>query len=241
MTTKTLISHFYNEEYLLPWWLNHHKKIFDKAVLIDYNSTDQSVEIIKDICPHWEVVKSRNEFFGARDIDSEVEDIEKSISGWKMCLNTTEFLVGDFSILQSEKDIHTIPCIVMVDNEPNVLPSLESRLIDQKMYGIHYKEGAFPIRRARAIHKKDSIVYPLGRHFESYDTEKLLVLWYGWSPLNEFVIRRKMQIQNRMPENDKRSGLGTSHLLDRETLNSYYNTYMSMSRDLTDDLKLFKM
>lgn len=47
----TVISHFYNEEYLLPWWLNHHKNIFDNGILINYGSTDKSVEIIKSICP----------------------------------------------------------------------------------------------------------------------------------------------------------------------------------------------
>ena len=26
---KTIISNVWNEEYLLPWWLNHHKDLFD--------------------------------------------------------------------------------------------------------------------------------------------------------------------------------------------------------------------
>ena len=72
---NTIISHFYNEEYLLPWWLNHHKDMFDHGIMIDYDSTDNSVEIIKSICPKWTIVKSRNRFFQAKDIDSEVEDI----------------------------------------------------------------------------------------------------------------------------------------------------------------------
>ena len=60
---KTVLTHFYNEEYLLPWWLDHHKKYFDHGILIDYASTDKSVEIIKEICPTWTEVKSKNEFF----------------------------------------------------------------------------------------------------------------------------------------------------------------------------------
>jgi len=35
-----LFSHIYNEEYLLPFWLKHHKKIFDHGVIIDNFSTD---------------------------------------------------------------------------------------------------------------------------------------------------------------------------------------------------------
>ena len=49
MNNLTIISHFYNEEYLLPFWLNHHKKYFTNAIMIDYDSTDNSVDIIKKI------------------------------------------------------------------------------------------------------------------------------------------------------------------------------------------------
>ena len=46
---KTCLIHIYNEEYLLPFWLNHHKDIFDDIIIIDYNSTDKSLEICKEI------------------------------------------------------------------------------------------------------------------------------------------------------------------------------------------------
>ena len=89
---KTVISHFYNEEHLLPWWLNHHKQIFDHGIMIDYHSTDRSMEIIREICPDWELRYTRNKYFDSTPIDQEVMDIEKKLEGWRMCLNTTEFL-----------------------------------------------------------------------------------------------------------------------------------------------------
>ena len=42
-----LISHFYNEAVLLPYWIQHHAPLFDSAILIDYNSTDASRMIIQ--------------------------------------------------------------------------------------------------------------------------------------------------------------------------------------------------
>ena len=69
---KTVLSHIYNEEYLLPLWLNHHKKHFDHGIIIDYNSTDHSVEIIREICPTWEVHTSKNRDFDARLCDAEI-------------------------------------------------------------------------------------------------------------------------------------------------------------------------
>ena len=41
---KIIFSHFYNEEFLLPFWLQHHKKIFDHGVLFDYDSSELSSE-----------------------------------------------------------------------------------------------------------------------------------------------------------------------------------------------------
>jgi hypothetical protein len=45
--------------------------------------------------PTWEIRPSRNEFFHSVSIDKEVMDIETEFTGWKMCLNVTEFLMID--------------------------------------------------------------------------------------------------------------------------------------------------
>ena len=42
-----MINHFYNEEFLMPHFIRSHAHHFDKVIMIDYNSTDSSVEIIK--------------------------------------------------------------------------------------------------------------------------------------------------------------------------------------------------
>ncbi|MCA3390648.1 MAG: glycosyltransferase family 2 protein, partial [Roseomonas sp.] len=39
---RSVICHFFNEAYLLPWWLKHHVPIFDHGVMIDHGSTDGS-------------------------------------------------------------------------------------------------------------------------------------------------------------------------------------------------------
>jgi len=243
----TVISHFFNEEYLLPWWLEHHKNMFDHGIMIDYNSTDRSVEIIKRICPTWEIIRSRNQFFGAREIDSEVMDIEKLLSGWRIALNTTEFLIGDLSIINKPRSSFNygyvgeeviygigIPVSVMVDLD-NVEPVYDVPLVSQKTDGIHYAEGGFDYRKGRLLHNKPGLMYPVGRHYK-YTTEDLMILWYGWSPYNQRLIDRKLQIQDRMPLSDKQSGLGTSHLRTQDELNAEYETFKKQSRSLTKDI-----
>lgn len=94
----TLISHIYNEEYLLPFWLNYHKNIFDYGIIINYDSTDKSLAIIKEICPEWSIINSRNKYYIPHEVDNEVMDIEKKIDGYKICLNVTEYLFCDGNI-----------------------------------------------------------------------------------------------------------------------------------------------
>src|SRR3989338_10342568 len=80
-TETLLISHFYNEEFLLPYWISHHAPLFDHVVLIDYHSSDNSLNIIRKYAPsHWKVVTTKNKYFEALSFDQEVRDIEKTFS-----------------------------------------------------------------------------------------------------------------------------------------------------------------
>lgn len=236
---KTLTAVFYNEEYLLPWWLEHHKRIFDHGILINYASTDRSVDIIKDICPKWEVIDSRNgAVFDAKKVDEEVQDIEENIDGWKLCLNLTEFLVGDYSLFNNWRDKRiTMPCTVMVDNDPSNLPTYDKSLIEQKHHGIYYSQGGSKLRRGRTAHCNRFENYPLGRHYDDWTTDKLQILWYGWSPFNDYTIKRKLQIQTRIPESDKARGYGGEHITTHDKLTSdWQNKFIPQSRDLSVEL-----
>ena len=254
--TKTIISAIRNEEYLLPWWLNHHKKMFDHGIIINCDCTDNSISLVKEICPTWEIIDSRYNYLAADENDIEVHAIESSVHGWRIFLNTTEFLIGDISCLEEENfqanyiDMNTtgapvttgcgIPTMVMVDNEPEKLPTLDKPLFEQKFHGIHYKEGAFPIRQARIIHKQNGYRYGLGRHYRGYNTNRLLLLWYGWSPYNEELKKRKLAIQKRIPKTDFMRGLCLEHKVTREELDDIYlNKFLPMARDLSEDLKPF--
>lgn len=205
---KTIISHFYNEEYLLPWWLNHHKRFFDHGILIDYHSTDKSCDIIKEICPNWSIVKTNNKYFDSKTIDIEVTNIEKRIDGWRMCLNTTEFLVGDYSILDNLIDNRyrlMIGNYIFVDNI-NTYFSYDKPLYDQIKYGYHQNPmiGCNNLHRGdrslRSIHNY-KIRYPNrgGRHFSGREsTQNLIIFYYGYLLNIDQMIKRKLQIQNKM-------------------------------------------
>lgn len=217
---KTVISHFYNEEYLLPWWLSHHKKYFDHGIMIDYHSTDRSREIIREICPDWEIRTSRNPDFDAINCDAEVRDIELSITGWKSALNTTEFLIGNYQRLNDVPDQQlVVGSFVMVDHaeqEPVAQVTHDRLLWEQRTWGYTWDWAhthGVGHRWGRSIHNTPTVTYPVqaGRHLFDINCTDLVILWYGYSPDTPEMWQRKMQIGQRTSQRDAQLGMGVHH------------------------------
>lgn len=223
--------------------------MFDNGVLIDYHSTDRSVEICREIAPHWEVVTSRNSFFSAAECDQEVMEIESRFADcWKMVLNTTEFLcTPDFQYFlreleKSKEKAFSIRGTVVVD-PPNVYPSeyplLDQPLALQRYFGYFEDEHPRPgrlLERSRFLHSHTHGAYDIGRHRMGHPCYKhpdgALVLWFGFSPWNDQTIARKLQIQSKIPDSDKKKGLGVQHLVDTSGLEILYHQEVEKSEDL---------
>ncbi len=242
----TVVCHFYNEEYLLPFWLNHHKEIFSHGIMINYQSTDNSVDIIRSIVPDWEIVDSRNKEFDSKLCDIEVMDIEKKIKGWKIALNVTEFLSCDlYSLLNSVTDdiqSITITCYPMVESyehESQKEITYEKPLIQQRTFGIKNNS-----RSTRTIHRAPCGNYCQGRHYNRVSLAQIsepsdaVILWYGYSPFNNSVIKRKLQIQTRMSLSDKINNMGKEHLVTKSTLISNYVAQQNYLVDFSQDEEL---
>jgi len=246
---KTVITHFYNEEYLLPWWLNHHKKYFDHGIMIDYNSTDRSVEIIKEICPTWEIHTTKNQYFYPPDIEPEILEYEKNIQGWRVVLNTTEFLFGNFDMLKNinEEKLILLGSHVMVDSLEKEYTEVKDSLFKDRCHGIHKDNGHIRYWRAMSNYLIDypTITGP-GRHWGAEWTERTMgisteyaiknqsndffILWYGYSPWNENLIKRKMQIQTKNHPNGTWAG---DHDKNRDQFVSIFKQYQSMIENLS--------
>ena len=223
MSSKTtLITHIFNEEYLLPFWLNHHKDMFDDIIIIDYNSTDKSIEICKSICPDCKILKTMNEYFGAEEIDAEVMSIEEGVEGIKMVLNTTEFLFCETSV----KDVfidNVNPMSYAIDtvspysvNTYNIttLHDLFKNMFNDDV--VYHRDRLF-----RQLHNFPNGNYHIGRHNTynvSTSTDKVHLVWFGYYPMNKKILERKLQIQKNIPQKDKDRHLGHHHFVDREQL-----------------------
>jgi len=231
---KTLVSHFYNEAWLLPHWLKHHREIFDHGIMIDYRSTDRSCEIIRELCPTWEIRLTRNADFSASSVDSEVAEIERTIEGWRTTLNTTEFLIGNYDHLNDDPNPRQIfvEQYMFVDmerrDEPYYLTS-DLPLYKQRWHGYgpekwdHTKTQAYGsvTRPARSVHNH-AIDYnadggTLGRHFwnQKATYPDLAIFYYGYASLEEGSIKRKMQIQTQIPSGGTNHHFNLDQLMDR--------------------------
>ncbi|SFT17127.1 Glycosyl transferase family 2 [Sulfitobacter marinus] len=252
---KLIISHFFNEEYLLPWWLKHHRVLFDHGVLIDYHSTDRSIEICRELVPNWEIISSENKNFSALACDFEVMKHEDRFPGaWKIALNTTEFLVGkhlDKIIERAETGNYlgaSIPGTAMVDDNPEVTLDLNVPLVAQKFHGFWESEFPlervnfpwyFPRARTRLLHRHRFGAYTPGRHSSmltplmDISKKELGIWWYGYSPWTAEFVARKAQIQTKMDPLDKEVGRGLQHLANDQEQQMRRKVLLDYAHDLT--------
>jgi hypothetical protein len=252
---KIVISHIRNEEYLLQWWLPHHFKMFDHGVIIDYHSTDNSLELVKKLAPGWTILTSRNSNFSVRDVDAEVSEIEESLfkqfpDAWITVLNTTEFLIGNLNILdeyRGKKQV-LVATTIMIDHysQIGIEPDPNLPLIDQRTYGLEWStnpEILWVVRGCRSFNSapidylKDR---DPGRLYLGEHDLRLSILWYGLSPYTELGIKRKLAIKEQIIDEDKKNNYGYQHLFDRKKLNELLFFYQDKIKDLSNIIGYIK-
>ena len=230
----TLLTNVFNEEYLLPFWLHHHKNMFDDIIIIDYRSTDKSVEICKNICPDCIIMTSRNPCFDAEEVDKEFMDIESSIEGIKVVLNTTEFLfcykpLREIFAAFTKPISLKIKCEVPYSTDDQNHIHNHYELLYNFIKDVRFQWGE---DRSRYIHTYQHGDYTVGRHTTNHenvmDTEDMHLVWLGFYPMNEHLLNRKLQIKHNIPQKDVEIGFGVQHMLQREEiLNlSYFKAMM---------------
>ena len=193
---------------MLPFWLAHHKTIFDHGIIIDYRSTDQSVAIVKSICPEWTIQTSRNERFEAAAVDLEVMEIERSLTGIKMALNVTEFLFVQRPLATYFDSIESRVCFRLEALTPisSAVRDSEPLSVEELFAGI---EKVVPGQRMghRFIHNYLDGQYTVGRHTSGLESRQMpdaTLLWFGFYPWTDRIIQRKLQIGTQIPASDVR-------------------------------------
>jgi hypothetical protein len=209
--------------------------MFDHGVMINNGSTDRSLEIVRELAPHWDVIDSNLTGLDALMLDFLVQQQEHKLRGWKICLNVSEFLVGELKseISIAEKNniraLETTP-VIMFDPTIGVELDPQIPLVDQKPYGfndsaiydfimrdqkirklVHYlmgKRNSYK-RRARLLHDHEIGGYSIGRHnwhHNSTKTNGLKILWFGYSPNTSKFQKRKLSFSKTLLSNELKLG-----------------------------------
>ena len=240
-----LISHFYNEDALLTQWIRHHAPLFNCAVLIDYNSTDKSRDIIRREAPDsWNLVYSHNREFGAVSIDQEVSGYENSFDNnhWRLALTTTEFLFATglrrkenkiFDELGEAKAIR-IPSLTSIDREDSPKNNLSTSLLKQKNL-VYFQNGSSVLTNEEEHYVNNHYnrfmhcvrdfrnPYLIGRHDFRHASvpRNMHIIKYVYGPFPDFF-SRKLQIKTRIPESDKQYNFGHQHMIEFDQLDADY-------------------
>lgn len=231
------VCHIFSEEMILPWFIKHHKPLFDEMTIIDHDSNDHSIAIIRALAPEWRIVKSKIGSFDAYKNDLEVMEWEKELkTDWKLTVNISEFLwkhdIKDY-LANCKSQAIGVRSIIMVDDKERPLDYTEP-IYKHRYHGhMDYKSQ----RRWRFIHNQPSGKYQTGRHgtnlSATYDPE-LFLLYFSLSPWPQ-CLKRKLQIQTRIPESDKASGLGFEHITTESKLRQLYEN--EEKNNLLNELK----
>ena len=254
---NTVLTHFYNEEYMLPWWIDHHKKLFDNGIMINYHSTDRSLEICKELCPkHWKIVNTVNDDFSADYVDLEIKYYENSVEGFKLTLTTTEFLfapspLNDLNKYFLQRNVEYLKTwgVCMVDIDPENIPTHDMPLFAQKYHGmikdyvgpsfdphLDYYKGLY----GRYYHNQPFGKYGSGRHtvhsMNQAGVSNVFTLKYKYSPWNDTTIKRVQQFKNKIPQNDLNSNKGLPHMQSEDEHTNVYNHFLSTAYDLKQDV-----
>jgi hypothetical protein len=242
----TVLTNIYNEEYMLPCWLEYHKNIFDHGIVIDWDSTDRSCEIIKRICPRWEIRRTNNLVNGIPHwetiaADKEIMEIEKTVSGYKIFLNVTEWLITNKPIKQildfnSKNKCYPLHVLTPIRAIENYTPP------DAKHFIACFRGKLIPViqkRFFRYIFNRSCGEYKVGRHFTNVPTDLdsidwknykplhngMYIVWCGFFPYTNEMWNRKLSVKNYMNKDFELSrGTCFQHFWEIEEMKQdYYN------------------
>lgn len=231
MPSFGLVSHFFNEELLLPYWLKHHVPLFDQGIMIDHHSTDSSREIIKSLAPDWKIIDTGMENFDCFALDAEVMAVEETLkTDYKMVLNTTEFMWNHnfrkhVEFEMTERGIQALGFrnIVMIDPSPDM--PMEEPLYRNRHYG--FVDNSYTLRRPRYIHNQPNGQYQLGRHgvnLSAHIDPNLFILYNRMSPWPA-CLPRLLGVQSKIPQEHKNARLGWEHVVTEEQLQDLWESY----------------
>jgi len=249
MPKFTLFTEVLNGEPLLPFWLEHHRRLFDHGVIVYYPSKDNSLDIIRTICPDWDIVKPvKHHRYDCAGVDAEIMIQESKHTGWKMALNITEFAVTQDlnavvkSVKPKTRCILPQDVAVMVDTRETVNDDLhpDVPLLVQKHHGLFSRDyHLWKCRHSRQLHCGVHGNYDVGRHNSGIKPQArsplLYIAWFAWSPYAA-IRERKQAVKGQLSKIHLMTKRGWQHLVTPDEQDARFAKVSAMAYDLNLNL-----
>jgi hypothetical protein len=199
------------------------------------------------MCPTWKVITTKNlnadgsPNFHPELVDIEVNELEQTVQGYKICLNVTEFLMFQSSKEEFVKSLqkglyyHIHSYSVMTTKNNNYPKNIKEFFGDMTLADDAYYRGH------RILHSDPMLKYGIGRHWHNGGTpetnlysQNCFLLFLRCYPNNIEMYKRKIQIQNNIPKCAIDAGLGAYHKTTIEGLVDLYKEELAKMKDITN-------
>jgi len=250
-----LVTHLWNDALLLPFWLKHHRHLFDHGVVIYYESSDSTREILEKEVPEWDVVEPWSKELISPDLDRQVQAIEaedRFKGWWKMCLTVTEYAFTPNLKASLVPYVTENPAgigfyasgwgLVDTPTQRSEGLDLDIPILLQRQYGFEMLKTTHPFHRnggRRFIHRGERGNYSVGRHYtyvegtEDHGCLRLVRLFYV--PFDEAGIQRKLRMKENVSKYDVEHRHSAQHFMSRDEMEADYRRLLGVSQWLARD------
>ena len=157
------------------------------------------------------------------------------LNGYKIVLNTTEFLVSskpirDYLVDETNK-AYPLQSLIAFSRKDLQEPSTLRELFD----GIECVETIN--RKWRTVHSHYHGQYSLGRHeitLHPYEIPPVYILWLGMYPWNTRLLARGLQITEKIPDSDYENNISYHHRFTAEQRTENRLSMLELSVPLTE-------
>ena len=238
----TLYTFCYNEEEMLPFFLNHYSKMVDKIVVYNNESTDNSIKILENY---------KDSLIEIRDWNTENHYAEESLihlknNCWKDDIESDYIIVADIDEIiyhpkfkEFLRNNRTVDCFkpmgydMVSDNVPNDYSKEIYEIVKTGVFNEMYSKVAL-FKRKHVVESN----YTPGAHMASFIGKQPLKTYISKGDLKlfhykclsyEYVVKKHKNYSERRSEFSKKHGLGFHYDFGPEKILEEFNKIKNSS------------
>lgn len=233
-----LITINFNEEKMLPHFINYYEEFCDKMIFFDGGSTDRSHEIIKSN-PKCELnldyISEKADDITFLEIKNEIWKKYRNDYDWCIIVDVDEFLYYPRGLINLFELMENLSVTVVhpegFDMYSEFIVKENSKLLEEFTRGVPFtnssKMCAFDLKRLESINYLAGchIATPLefsGQPAAVYKSPELKLLHYRYLGLQDVLKKRKVA-NERLSERNKQNGYGIHNLQPEQVWINRFN------------------